>query len=122
MMSITKKGDTLLVNDAKTEVASLADSIRKHYSAVPDSALFWLDLPDEQTYGEYIQLKDILFSTVNEIRSEYALKTYGFPFDSHLLNEEEQKHVRRKFPIRVWETTAAENRLREYKRKKFGID
>lgn len=122
MMSITKKGDTLLVNDAKTEVGSLADSIRKHYSAVPDSALFWLDLADEQTYGEYIQLKDLIFLTINEMRSEYALKTYGVPFDSHLLKEEEQNLVRRKFPIRVWETSAAENRLREYKRKKFGID
>lgn len=122
MMTITKQGDALLVNDAKTEVASLADSIRKHYSAVPVSALFWLDLSDEQTYGEYIQLKDVIFSTINEMRSEYALKTYGLPFDSNMLKDEEQSLVRKKFPMRVWETSAAENRLREYKRKKFGID
>lgn len=122
IMVITRKGDALLVNDAKTEVASLADSIRDHFNAMPDSALFWLDLSDEQTYGEYIQLKDLFHSTFLEMRSEYALKTYGLPFDSRLLKEEGQNLVRRKFPMRVFETTTAESRLREYKRKKFRVD
>ncbi|MBI1288525.1 MAG: hypothetical protein GC178_13220 [Flavobacteriales bacterium] len=122
IMAITLKGDDLLLNGEKTDVTSFSDAVRKHFLSMPDSAIFWLDLPDDRTYAEYIKLKDMIYSTFLEMRSAYSLRTYGYRFDSPELTEDEKRKVRKKFSMRVWETTAGENRLRAYKRERFGVE
>lgn len=111
----------LTVNGNRIQMEALSDSVKTWLDRYSKKTVFWVDLDDERTYGEYIFVKDVIWSAIHKQRENYARTNFGYGFKDYHLSLEQQKEVRTRFPLRVYETTAADNFLRNYKAQKYGI-
>ena len=94
-----------LKNDVKAFVSN--NGMKDNSSESPEKAVVSLQNQEGTSYNMYIQVQNELTKAYNELRNEKANYDYGKDFDK--LNPEEQKTVKKYYPMKVSEAETKAN-------------
>ncbi|WP_139793852.1 hypothetical protein [Reichenbachiella faecimaris] len=100
----------VLINNESIEIDEIQNVIKlfiKKYS--PNCVIVYM--PDYNiSYGDYIEIKDILYTQIEKLRNEYSIVQFGKPYNKNFRGDLYDS-ARRKFPLNVVEWTKEEQRL-----------
>ncbi len=90
------------INDEAVEIAQIKQSL-KHLIIKDSDYIIKFNVNDSVEFSDYFRVISYSREVINELRNEYSNKIYSKQFD--ILDYEEAKEVKNKFPFRVFELT-----------------
>ena len=101
---IQAKGKLTDIKELKNKAKEFINNngVNPDYSVSPDKAVISLKNDRATSYDIYIQVQNEIKAAYNELRNEYALKTYSVSFND--LPKDKQKEIRKEvYPIKLSE-------------------
>ncbi|MBO6516336.1 MAG: biopolymer transporter ExbD [Bacteroidia bacterium] len=114
---LVNSGDQLLVERQPLRIEALTEMTKKHiqnegrdpnFADSSQAAIVSLKNDRGTSVERYVQVYNELIRAYNEARDEYSKKKYGRPYKDLIAKGEEQKAVKKKYPMKISEAEPVE--------------